>query len=280
MGSKLIVLQGAVFSVELVSNLGSANYGWCVSRLPEGIWLAGTESIPVTPGRSGSKTIQQFYFAAVQASEDESVTIEFALACMSEPDKVLQRHETEVKVLPGNSEKFVNYSENAVNTVMPYGYPDPVVEYGFPVNKYGFVCEAQNTVEKYGYPCGVQDAAVKYGYLCGAQDTKVAYGYPCGVQDTVVKYGYPCGAQDTKVAYGYPCGMQDTAVKYGYPCGAQDAAVKYGYPCGVQDTAVKYGYPCGVQEATLKYGYPCAAQTASMVYAYVNDGNNNLPGQR
>ncbi len=106
--NKLVVLQGKVFSVDLVSYLGSTNYGWCLSKLPEGIWLVGYED--TCTGRGYSTTLQQFYFCAVKEPEDEPCVIGFKLACLSNLEEVSQEYSVEVTVVPSNSEKFAQVS--------------------------------------------------------------------------------------------------------------------------------------------------------------------------
>lgn len=47
MEKEYVALAGKVFVVELLSNMGSTNYGWCISKLPEQIIVMGTENINV-----------------------------------------------------------------------------------------------------------------------------------------------------------------------------------------------------------------------------------------
>ncbi|MCM1261881.1 MAG: hypothetical protein NC313_04095 [Butyrivibrio sp.] len=226
------VLDGKVFVVELLSNLGSTNYGWCISKLPSQIIVMGAENIPVGGGYV-STSLQRFYFGALSTAEKETeVDILFTLNKWSDVNEVGgDTFTANVKIIKSDSEEFASYSENAVNSCQDYGLPyDPslfnplLVAYGVTLND-----PLKNFVNvKYGYPC----------------NTQVKYGYPCGVNDAAFKYGYPCGANDAAFKYGYPCGVNDATLKYGYPCGANDAAFKYGYPCGANDVAFKYGYPC------------------------------------
>ena len=259
MNKEYVVLEGKVFAVELLSKFGSTNYGWCISSLPEGIIMMGTENIHIGEGRSITR-LQRFYFGVVSSKEIQ-VDINFTMNCWSDLTKVAEEFTAKVRIVPSNSSDFVSYSENTANTAIPYGLvytSDNIQDANV---KYGYVCGMQDANLKYGYPCGVQDANLKYGYPCSMQDANLKYGYPCSMQDANLKYGYPCGVQDANLKYGYPCGVQDANLKYGYPCGVQDANLKYGYPCGVQDANLKYGYPCGVQDANLKYGYPCLEYT-------------------
>ncbi len=310
MNNNYMVLEGKSFTVDLMSNVGSTNYGWCLTSMPKEIILIGTDTIPVEPIMAGGKSIQRFYFGA-KSSENTQVTLQFELLSMSELSKVGDTYTLEVQIVPCNSDDYVKYSENAEQAAIPYGYVydnNPI-----PAEKYGYPCGTQDAMAaaslKYGYPCGTQDAmaaSLKYGYPCGTQDAMAAslkYGYPCGTQDAMaasLKYGYPCGTQDAMAAslkYGYPCGTQDAmtaSLKYGYPCGAQDAMtvpLKYGYPCAPQTAPdvyplyVKYGYPCtvayGVPNPTLDngcpmpdYGYPVVAYgyPCRVAYGYPNGG--------
>ncbi len=261
MEQEFVVLQGKAFTVALQSMLGSTNYGWCVSSMPEGIVLLGTEN--ESSLRMGP-VIQKFYFQAT-SGEQPNVEIKFILACLSDLTKVENEYTLKVRIVQSDSEEFVTFSENAANAAMPYGF----VYGGEAVMKYGYPCEAQAVNAKYGYPADELETTVKYGYPCGVQEANLMYGYSCGVKEANLKYGYPCGVQETNLKYGYPCGVQEANLKYGYPCGVQDANLKYGYPCGVQEmTNLKYGYPCGTQDASLKYGYPCGVQDANLKYGY------------
>ncbi|MBO4291853.1 MAG: hypothetical protein J5898_08095, partial [Lachnospiraceae bacterium] len=244
MANEMVVLQGKAFTIELQSMLGSTNYGWCLTGLPQGIALLSTETEPA--GRGIAATVQRFWFGAVSETA-EKAEIEFTLIKLADMSATEQKHIVAVTVVPSDSEEFAPYSENS--EVMS----DAVRNAAIP---YGYVLGDQEAL-KYGYPCGAQDAALKYGYPCGAQDAALKYGYPCGAQDAALKYGYPCGAQDAALKYGYPCGAQDAALKYGYPCGVQDAAVKYGYPCGAQDAVMNFSVSENPPEPILAYGYPC-----------------------
>ena len=197
MEQEFVVLQSRTFTVALQSMLGSTNYGWCVSSMPQGIVLLGTEN--ESSLRMGP-VIQKFYFQAV-SGEQPDVEIKFILASLTDLTKVENEYILKVRIVPCDSEEFVNFSENAANAAMPYGF----VYGGEAVMKYGFPSGAQDTNLKYGYPCGVQDTNLKYGYPCGVQDANLKYGYPCGVQDANLKYGYPC-MEWTKDArpYGFP----------------------------------------------------------------------------
>ncbi|MCI8407756.1 MAG: hypothetical protein HFJ09_00565 [Lachnospiraceae bacterium] len=262
MDKEYVVLEGKIFTVELLSNFGSTNYGWCISSLPEGIIMMGAENIHIGGSRSVTK-LQRFYFGVV-SSKELQVDINFTMNNWSDLTKVAEYFTAKVRIVPSNSSDFVSYSENVANTAIPYGLVYANENVANTAIPYGLVYTSDNMQDinvKYGYPCGMQDANLKYGYPCGVQEANLKYGYPCGVQDANLKYGYPCGVQDANLKYGYPCSMQDTNVKYGYACGVQDANLKYGYPCSMQDTNVKYGYACGVQDANLKYGYPCLEYT-------------------
>ena len=303
MAKEMVVLQGQSFSIELQSMFGSTNYGWTLTKLPQGIALLSTETISTATGVA--PVIQRFWFGAVSATEDKS-ELEFTLINFTDMSATKKTHTVLLNVISSDSDEFAKFSENSDATIRAVAGP---------AMPYGLVLGSQEAVVKYGYPCGVQDAPLmKYGYPCGVQDAPLMkYGYPCNTSEApVVKYGYPCGVNDAPLMkygypcdlplmkYGYPCGAQDAApnreaaLKYGYPCGTNDAPLmkygypcdlplmKYGYPCGVQDAAsnreaamaygyknctndvaLKYGYPCGVQDAALKYGYPCGVQDAT-----------------
>ena len=294
MAKEMVVLQGQSFSIELQSMFGSTNYGWTLTKLPQGIALLSTETTPTAAGVA--PVIQKFWFGAVSATEDKS-ELEFTLVNLTDMSATKKTHTVLLNVIPSDSEEFAKFSENTDATIravsspaMPYGLvlgsQEAVVKYGYPCST------SEVPLMKYGYPCGVNDAPLmKYGYPCNTSEVPVVkYGYPCGVQDVALKYGYPCGANDASLnreaalKYGYPCGTSELPLmKYGYPCGVQDAALnreaamaygyknctneaalKYGYPCGVQDAALKYGYPCGTNDqALMKYGYPCGVQDAT-----------------
>ncbi len=216
-----LALQGKIFSVDLVSYLGSTNYGWCVSKLPDGIWLAGIMNTPVD--NVCSKTLQQFYFVAVNAPETGTCTIQFQLACLSDVTQVSQIYEVEVNVVPSNSEEFTKISENetrlsnididpAAFTLVAYGLPIPS-----PILPDGATDGRRPTV-MYGYPCGVRDGAMNSDGAAVGQLPTEMYGYPCGVQDAAMKYGYPCGAQGPLMKYGYPCmNISKDQSPYGVP---------------------------------------------------------------
>ena len=293
MANEMVVLQGQSFSIELQSMLGSTNYGWTLTKLPQGIALLSTETAPLAAGVAPA--IQRFWFGAVSAMEDKA-ELEFTLVNLTDMSAAKKTHTVLLNVIPSDSEEFAKFSENTNASIravagpaMPYGL---VLGSAEAVVKYGYPCGANETaLMKYGYPCGVSDLPLmKYGYPCGVSDLPLMkYGYPCGAQDAALNreaamiYGFKSSANEAALKYGYPCGANDAVLmKYGYPCGAQDAAsnreaamiyglkssaneaaLKYGYPCGAQDAALKYGYPCGVQDAALKYGYPCGVQDAA-----------------
>ena len=198
MNKEFVALEGKVFTVELQSQKGSTNYGWCVASLPKEIILMDTENVFVG-GRAGGTMLQRFYFGAV-SSEEINVTIDFVMTCWSDLTKVSEHFTAEVTIIPKNSSDFVSYSENETNTTVAYGF----------IYKNEF--EIQDSEQ------GVNDINLKYGYPCGVQDANLKYGYPCSVQDANLKYGYPCGVQDANLKYGYPCSVQDANLKYGYPC--------------------------------------------------------------
>ncbi len=188
MNNNYTVLEGKSFTVDLMSNVASTNYGWCLTSMPKEIILIGTDTIPVEPMMAGGKSIQRFYFGA-KSSENTQVTLQFELLNMGELSKAKDTYTLEVQIVPCNSDDYVKYSENAEQAAIPYGY---VYNNPIPAEKYGYPCAAQTALDafplsvKYGYPC-----AVAYG----VPNPTLDYGYP------VVAYGYPC-----RVAYGYPNG--------------------------------------------------------------------------
>lgn len=168
MNNKYTALEGKVFTVDLMSNMASTNYGWCLTSMPDEIMLVGTDCIPVEPLMSGGRTIQRFHFG-VKSSENLNVSLQFEIRCLHELSKVTDTYTLDVQIVPCNSNEYAQYSENAEQAAIPYGY----------------VCD-NNLIPslKYGYPC-----TVAYGY------PGMLYGYPCGAQDAAapfVKYGYFC----------------------------------------------------------------------------------------
>jgi len=259
MANEMVVLQGKPFSVELQSMLGSTNYGWCLTGLPQGIALMMTETIPTA--RGVAPVIQRFWFGAISATV-EKAEIEFTLMRISDASVTKQKHSVLVTVVSSDSEDFAKFNENcdpAVNAVCNAAMP------------YGFPYAAQDVTVKYGYPSGLRDAALIYGFPVASRDVAFKYGYPCGIQDVTLKYGYPCGAQDAAQGSDNFCGTQNIAHKYGYPCGIQDATLKYGYPCGAQDAAQGSDDSCGTQNIAHKYGYPCGVQDAAVKYGFVSN---------
>lgn len=187
MDQKMVVLEGKVFTIELQSMLGSTGYGWCLSQLPKGIIFEGEDRIPVAQGVA--PIMQKFYFGVSSAEETEA-EITFVMACMFEPAKVTGEHKVSLTIIPSDSEKFVDYSENA-NALYAYAFNQAAE------------CGAMNCIQPYGvWQIGER-----------AQNSGMAYGYPCGMQDTIMKYGYPCGMQDAMMKYGYFCGANDALCK-------------------------------------------------------------------
>lgn len=230
MANEIVVLQGQSFSVELQSMLGSTNYGWTLTKLPQGIALLSTETVPTAAGVA--PVLQRFWFGATSATEDKA-ELEFAIVNLTDMSVSKKNHTVLVNVIPSDSEEFAKFSENSDATIRAVSSP---------AMPYGLVLGSAQANLKYGYPCNVNDVNLKYGYPCGANDVALMkYGYPNTVGDVALKYGYPCGAQDA-------ASKQDVALKYGYPCGVNDVALKYGYPCGAQDAATK-------REVAMAYGF-------------------------
>lgn len=159
MEREFVALEGKVFKVELLSNLGSSNYGWCISALPKEVIFMGGENIPVG-GRGNTTLLQRFYFGVV-SSEETNVDIMFTMNSWSDVTKVVESFTAKVSIVPSNSSDFVSYSENETNAAIPYGF-----------------VFTKDSTQLYGYPCGVQDASLKYGYPC-MEYTKDSRPYGC-----------------------------------------------------------------------------------------------------
>ena len=245
MDQKMVVLEGKVFTIELQSMLGSTGYGWCLSQLPKGIIFEGADRSPVAKGIA--PVMQNFYFGVSSAEETEA-EITFVMACTFEPAKVTGEHKVSLTIIPSDSEKFVDYSENA-NALYAYAFNQ------------ADGCGAMNCIQPYGVWQIEERAQVQkpYGFP-GPGFTCMDYGYPYGVQDVGMVYNYNYGAQNSGMAYGYPCGMQDAIMKYGYPCGMQDAMMKYGYFCGTNDALCKnepFIRKNRNEPFITKYGFAC-----------------------
>ena len=210
MSRKLVVLQGKVFFVELLSMPGSTNYSWCVKSMPKEIVCTGMENIPMRQGIG--PVMQRFYFAAVSA-ENLEVEIEFLLANLSNIAEVSKEFKASLSIIPSNSDEFVSYSENEADQKAVCG----IFYTGDNTFQYGYSCEMQNVVKNDFRPAN-DSAQIPYGYVCDRNDANLKYGYPCGYNDANLKYGYPCGYNDANLKYGYPCGYNDANLKYGYPC--------------------------------------------------------------
>ena len=198
MSQSIVVSQGATFVVELQSMLGSSNYGWCLSSLPKGVILVGTEVVRLPSSHPIGPVNQKFYFGAYSC--DQTLTLEFVMTAPSCLEDIKDTYTVDVQIVPADKQQFVPYSENAVANV-----------------KYGYACadQDQTPVVKYGYPCADQMPVVKYGYPCADQMPVVKYGYPCADQTPVMKYGYP--DQPPVMKYGYPCGYNDAAGQVNQP---------------------------------------------------------------
>ena len=231
MAKEMIVLQGKSFSIDLQSMLGSTCWGWCLTRLPQGIALIGMETIPTAAGVA--PVIQRFWFGALSAVKDKA-EIGFTLINLSDMTSAKQKVDVNVTVIPKDSEDFAKFSENCDDAV------DPVCNSAMP---YGVVLGNRSVAFKYGYPV---EPTVKYGYP-GAQDTAQCCDDSCNSSD-------PCDSCD-------PCVTQPVAFKYGYP----NQNMKYGYP----DVNFKYGYPYGWQDATQCCDDSCA-RSVSFIYGYPN----------
>lgn len=267
MAQSIVVSQGKSFTVELQSMFGSSPYGWCLSTLPKGIILLGTEIVEVPSSYQVGPVIQKFYFAAV--SDDLAMTVEFVLAAAFCPRDIKDTYTVEVQVVPENPQQFVPYSENGL-TNMKYGYQcecqDPK-----PVTDYGFISQESNPVPYYGYITPRQEnyVPIKYGYPCEEQNNiqPLKYGYPCG-EEPILKYGYPCGEEPT-LKYGYPCGYNDASAanKPFFRRGSapenkpffRRGAAPVSKPSAADVSAMKAMMPYGMiynNEGARKYGFP------------------------
>lgn len=214
MQNEYVVLEGKIFVVELLSYLGSTNYGWCISKLPEEIIVMGTENVSVG-GNYNTTLLQRFYFGVV-SKEEQDVDISFTLRNWSNLDEIADNFTAKVKIRKSDSEEFASYSEKAAKVIMPYGLmcPDSGVQnsrqdYGLPYGGMNF-----NPLHvAYGVPCGfnLQNGNTGYASTYMGQEANLKYGYPCSMQTANLKYGYPFGMQEVNL-------MQDANLKYGYPC--------------------------------------------------------------
>ena len=226
MNKEYVVLEGKIFVVELLSYMGSTNYGWCISKLPEQIIVMGTDNVPVG-GNYSATVLQRFYFGAL-STEEEKADISFTLNNWSNLDDVADEFTANVKIIKSDSEEFASYSENAVKVAMPYGLVRSDIG-------------VQNSCQDYGLP---------YGKLSGINPSLVAYGVPCGFNLQNCNTAYE--GQGANFKYGYPCDMQAANFKYGYPCDMQEANCKYGYPIGTQGAT----FNCGATNESRMYGVP------------------------
>ena len=182
MAKEMIVLQGKSFSIDLQSMLGSTCWGWCLTRLPQGIALIGMETIPTAAGVA--PVIQRFWFGALSAVKDKA-EIGFTLINLSDMTSAKQKVDVNVTVIPKDSEDFAKFSENCDDAV------DPVCNSAMP---YGVVLGNRSVAFKYGYP----NQNMKYGY----PDINLKYGFPRGDAKPVVAYGFP------RVKYGFICDLK------------------------------------------------------------------------
>ncbi|MCM1397890.1 MAG: hypothetical protein NC225_00245, partial [Clostridium sp.] len=241
MQKEYVALEGKVFVVELLSYMGSANYGWCISKLPEQVLVMGTENVNVG-GNYNSTLMQRFYFGALSSGEN-SVDISFKLTCWSDLQDVKEEFTANVKIYESDSEEFSIHSENMAKVAMPYGLictddtPNSRQDYGLPYdNQDDDNQDEEPVITEYGVPFHGKKLKSSRIHV-----THEAYGVPKPID--LLNLDTTCKTQDANLKYGYPCGVQNANFKYGYPCGVQDANLKYGYPCGVQDANLKYGYP-------------------------------------
>ena len=242
MSQSIVVSQGATFVVELQSMLGSSNYGWCLSSLPKGVILVGTEVVRLPSSHPIGPVNQKFYFGAYSC--DQTLTLEFVMTAPSCLEDIKDTYTVDVQIVPADKQQFVPYSENAVANV-----------------KYGYACadQDQTPVVKYGYPCADQMPVVKYGYPCADQTPVMKYGYPD--QPPVMKYGYPCGYNDAAGQVNQPflrnsCApdnqpfLRNSGAPTDQPFLRNDRdAMKTAMPYGmvyVTNSVEKYGFPyCG-----------------------------------
>lgn len=167
------VTEGKTFTVKLPPVSATFSSRWCLKRLPQE--FAFIEESTEQAASQEESLVSQVYTFGATVSENTEDYLEFVMTCPPNFDKVEDIFTARVKILPGDANGFMSYSENAAM--------------------------------KYGYPCGVQEANLKYGYPCGVQEANLKYGYPCGVQDAAEKCGSP-DVQEEKMKdirpYGFP----------------------------------------------------------------------------
>ncbi|MDO4303742.1 MAG: hypothetical protein Q4D94_07485, partial [Bacillota bacterium] len=145
MNKEMVVLQGKMFTIELQSMLGSSPYGWCLSELPKGIVLVGTECVPTAPGVAA--VTQKFHFGVASADEVKAEIVFVMASCLNLTD-MKSEYRVNVTSIPSSSEEFVAYSDNS------------------------------NTNELYGFVYDASKAAIPYGYIpgLGADKAQMPYG--------------------------------------------------------------------------------------------------------
>ena len=60
MKNSYTVLEGKFFSVDLISNMCSTDYGWCLTEMPKEIILLGTEVVPIDSVMVGAEPFKDF----------------------------------------------------------------------------------------------------------------------------------------------------------------------------------------------------------------------------
>ncbi|MCM1273254.1 MAG: hypothetical protein NC220_06545 [Clostridium sp.] len=188
MQNEYVVLEGKIFVVELLSYLGSTNYGWCISKLPEEIIVMGTENVSVG-GNYNTTLLQRFYFGVV-SKEEQNVDISFTLRDWSNLNEVADDFTAKVKICKSDSAEFASYSGKMAKVIMPYGLvcPDNCV---------------QNSCQDYGLP---------YDNCSNFDCVLTAYGVP---DNTCLDF------DNIRTAYGVPRGFKMTSkpvhTMYGVP---------------------------------------------------------------
>lgn len=77
------------FEVNLRSMLGSTNYSWSITKMPDSVFLLYTEVTPVPSNPFSIGPVnQKFVFAFNGAVNTNMATIEFSLLCLSTPSMI------------------------------------------------------------------------------------------------------------------------------------------------------------------------------------------------
>lgn len=148
----MVITQGEVFSIELQSMVASTGFGWCLSGLPEGIVLVGTDCAPAAVGIGPA--IQKFCFWNASAPEETEVKIDFILVNLIKMEETAQKHSVSVKIKKRSPEEPSNEDEACGNSILPQNGIDPALlirqMYGVQFNPLNTGCPPM--IMAYGYP--------------------------------------------------------------------------------------------------------------------------------